>query len=508
MNVRRVAVILALLCGAALPTAAGPAGQPAAGDVRIEPVARWTPARAWNWYRRQPWILGFNYVPSTAANTTEFWSGVTFDEATIVRELGWAHGLGFNACRVFIQFLVWRHDPAGLKERMRRFLDIAARHGLTVTPVLFDDCTFGDPPQTEPHLGTQRDPIPGMILPSWTPSPGLRAVEDRAAWPGLREYVRDLVGAFGSDRRVLFWDLYNEPGNSGMGNRSLPLVEAAFAWARSVAPSQPLTVGEWGAPEEITRRQTELSDIVSFHFYGPRAALRDQIAARKAHGRPVINTEWMARPLGSRWETDLPLFRREAVGAYAWGLVNGRTQCQFAWYDRRGTAQPAVWFHDLFHADGRPYDPAEHEAIRRAASLKRIRWADADYAKIQTAPGETAHAEDGIRFSDGWTRWTGAGPRRDRLHYAREQGATASWYCGAGSVVLIHKAGPDCGIARVFIDGRPAPALDTYSPTVEWNRRTVLALDLPPGRHTITVTVTGTHRDPSSDSYIQIVEHE
>ena len=35
------------------------------------------------------------------------------------------------------------------------------------------------------------------------------------------------------------WDLYNEPGNSGMGNRSLPLVEATFAWAREAKSARP-----------------------------------------------------------------------------------------------------------------------------------------------------------------------------------------------------------------------------------------------------------------------------
>ena len=100
----------------------------------------------------------------------------------------------------------------------------------------------------------------------------------------------------------------------------------------------------------------------------------------------------MARPRGSRWDTDLPLFKREAVGCYNWGLVNGRTQCQFAWNDKRGTPEPAVWFHDLFHRDGRPYDPAEHAAIRRTTADKSIDWSAADFTKPQTKPGLPAPA--------------------------------------------------------------------------------------------------------------------
>lgn len=472
------------------------------------PQRRWTAEQAWEWYRKQPWIVGFNYVPSTACNTTEFWSADTFDEKTIQRELGWAANLGFNSCRVFVQYLVWKHDPDGLKKRLDRFLSIGGKLGLSATLVLFDDCAFGDPPQTEPYLGKQRDPIPGMIAPSWTPSPGLKAVTDKSAWPDLERYVKDVVGLFGQDRRVLMWDLYNEPGNSGLGNDSRPLAEAAFAWARAMSPSQPLTMSPWGAPAEISSRQLELSDVVSFHFYGNYEGLCDQIARYKAQLRPVINTEWMARLQGSCWETDLPLFKKEAVGCYSWGLVNGRTQCQYAWYHERGTPEPKVWFHDLFHKDGRPYDPAEHEAIRKTTADRLINWSAADYSKPQAPKSPPAHTEDGIRFSDGWTRWTGQGPHKGRLHYANTAGATATWESKGTTAALVHKVGPDCGIARVLIDGKPAAVteIDTYSSEVEWNHRTILAQDLPDGPHIVRVEVTGKKNQRSTDTYVQIVD--
>jgi hypothetical protein len=484
------------------------------------PLGRWTPGQAWDWYKQQPWLVGFNFVPSTACNTTEWWQRETFDPETIDRELGWASKLGFNTTRAFVQYLVWKHDPDGLKERFGRFLALAEKHGISVVPVLFDDCSFGDPVVREPYLGRQRDPIPGMILPSWTPSPGLKAVTDRAAWADLERYVKDVVGPYGRDKRVLMWDLYNEPGNSGMGNRSLPLVEATFAWAREAKPLQPLTMGPWGAPAEISRRQLELSDIVSFHRYDNYAGLRDAIAQYKAHGRPVICTEWMARLQGSRWDTDLPLFRKEAVGCYSWGLVNGRTQCQFAWYHRKGTPEPKVWFHDLFRKDGTPYDPAEHEAIRKTAADKAIDWGAADYTKLLSPPGLPAHADGGIAYSAGWTRWTGEGPRGNALHYHNTVGGTAEFAFDGTGVTLIHKAGPDCGVAEIFLDGQPAVKgrggaleadaggkafLDTYAADVTWNRRTPLAASLPRGKHTVVVVVTGRAHAASSNTYVQVV---
>jgi hypothetical protein len=330
------------------------------------PSARWPAEKAWAWYRTQPWLCGINYVPSTASNTTEFWHADTFDEKVIDRELGWAQGLGFNTCRVFVQYLVWKHDPEGLKKRLDRFLGIAAGHGISTIVVPFDDCVFGDPWQTEPYLGKQRDPIPGMILPSWTPSPGLAAVTDQSVWPDLEKYIRDIIGSFAHDARVVLWDLYNEPGNSGMGDKSLPLLRATFAWAAAANPDQPLTVSVWtGAMPNLSALQIACSDVVSFHAYTNLEGMKQAIAGHKSHGRPVICTEWMARLQGSRWDTDLALLKSENVGCYAWGFVNGRTQAQFPWGSKRDAPEPKVWFHDLLRRDGSPYDPAEVAVIRR-----------------------------------------------------------------------------------------------------------------------------------------------
>jgi hypothetical protein len=349
--VSRVLLALAIAGGAI----AAEAPDPAAG--------RWTAQRAAQWYETQPWLVGFNFVPSTAVNDTELWQAETFDPATIDRELAWARQLGYNSCRVFVQYIVWKADPAGLKQRFTQFLEIAARHQLSVMPVLFDDCAFDA--NRDPYLGKQDAPIPGTSNARWVPSPGLKLVTDKSAWPDLENYVKDLVGTFKNDKRIVLWDLYNEPGNSGMANASLPLVEASFAWARQAECSQPLTIGVWGGPKEISERQLDLSDIVSFHFYGDYKGMQARIADFKTHQRPVLCTEWMARTAGAKYESELPLFKDAKVGCYNWGLVNGRTQCQYPWNSPKDAPEPAVWFHDLLRRDGSPKYPHEAAFIRK-----------------------------------------------------------------------------------------------------------------------------------------------
>lgn len=331
---------------------------------------RWTGKKAWQWHQQQPWLVGFNYVPSTACNTTEWWQADSFDLPTMDRELSWAADLGFNTTRCFIQYLVWKNDPDGLKDRFNRFLAVAQQHGITVMPVLFDDCAFGDPPQMDPYLGEQREPIPGMILPSWTPSPGRTLGLDPAELTSLEKYVGDMVATFGKDPRVIMWDLYNEPMNVVQVGTP-ELLGKIFAWARAAEPTQPLTVSVWNDHREINEVMLAHSDVISFHRYGPYEVVRGVIQDMKRHGRPVVCTEWMARPAGSRIETDLPLFKREAVGCYMWGFVNGRTQAQFPWWNKpEGPIHEAGWFHDILHADGTPYRPEELAVIRRLASRK------------------------------------------------------------------------------------------------------------------------------------------
>ena len=156
-------------------------------------IEQWTPEKAISWYASIEPIVGCNYLPRSAVNSTEMWQAESFDPDTIAEELSWAQAAGFNAVRVFHQFLVWQSDPAGLKSRIDQFLEIAAGNGIKAMFILFDDCAFAG---KEPYLGVQDDPVPYTHNSGWTPSPGLKLVNDRAVWPELKDYVLDIVGAF------------------------------------------------------------------------------------------------------------------------------------------------------------------------------------------------------------------------------------------------------------------------------------------------------------------------
>lgn len=331
---------------------------------------QWSEEQAHEWYAQQPWLTGCNFNPSTAINQLEMWQAESFDAPTIDRELGWAASLGFNTMRVFLHNLVWQQDPAGLKQRMDEYLTISTRHGIRTMFVFFDDCWNKDA-----QLGLQPEPVPGIHNSGWVQCPGHAQVTDSALYPMLQAYLTDIMTHFADDARILMWDLYNEPGNSGHGNETVPLLKKVFEWAWSVRPSQPLTVGIWNFVPEFDLLNTLsqfYSDVISFHHYVDVPHLEQMIRKCSAYQRPVICTEYMARTNHNYFETHLPVLKKAGIGALNWGLVAGRSNTIYAWgaSETETMAEPLVWFHDIFRPDGSPYDHQEVHFLREITRVE------------------------------------------------------------------------------------------------------------------------------------------
>ncbi len=351
-----------------------------------DPAQRWTEAQADAWYAAQPWPVGANFLPSTAINELEMWQADTFDPVTIDRELGWAEGIGMNTMRVFLHNLLWEQDPKGFEKRIDTFLTIAARHHIRPVFVLFDSCW-----EPFPKLGPQHPPIAGVHNSGWVQAPGATVLADPAQYPRLENYTKGVVGAFANDKRILAWDLWNEPDNGNDSSYAkgepknkneiiIGLLPQVFRWARSVRPTQPLTSGLWHGDwtsvdtmPPLAKIQVEESDVISFHNYGWPEEFEQKIKQLQQFRRPLICTEYMARGAGSLFDTVLPVAHKYRVGAINWGLVAGKSQTylpwdswQHAYVDR----EPTIWFHDVFHPDGTPYRQREVEIIRNLTSEK------------------------------------------------------------------------------------------------------------------------------------------
>ncbi len=322
--------------------------------------------------------FGADYIPSNAINQLEMFQSATFDPAINDRVLGLAESSGMNTGRVFRQERWWEQDPDGFKKRLDTFLGIAATHHIRPLLVLFDSCW-----ETNPHLGPQHPPIPGVHNSGWVQSPGKERLLSQADEPKLKAYVVGIVGAFAKDDRILGWDIWNEPDNGGGDaandvpakiKRVNELLPEAFSWARSVNPTQPLTSGVWmgdwtdPAKESVTTRiQLAESDIISFHNYGWPEEFEQRIKELQHLQRPILCTEYMARGAGSTFDGSLPIAKRYHVAAINWGLVAGKTQTYLPWDSWQRPyvlSQPTIWFHEVFRNDGTPYRQREVDLIR------------------------------------------------------------------------------------------------------------------------------------------------
>jgi hypothetical protein len=291
-----------------------------------------------------------------------------------------------NTMRVFLHDLPWQQDAGGFERRISRFLGIAEKHGIRPILVLFDSCW--DP---FPQPGRQPAPRPGVHNSHWVQSPGAKELMDPTLRPRFLKYAQDVVRTFADDKRILAWDVWNEPDNmntSSYGTSEPPgkreavmaVLPTVFEWVRAGVPTQPLTSGlwrgDWSAPEKLTpmeKMQIELSDVISFHNYDAPEEFEKRVRWLQAYNRPILCTEYMARANQSTFQGILPVAKKYKVAAYNWGLVAGKTQTNLPWdswqkpyIDR----EPAVWFHDVLYFDGKAYRPGEVELIKEMTGGK------------------------------------------------------------------------------------------------------------------------------------------
>jgi len=330
--------------------------------------AVWSKEKAGEWYSTQGWLRGCNFIPATAINQLEMWQKESFDTAAIDKELGWAEGIGLNVMRVFLHHLAWEIDPAGFKERVGEYLAIADRHHIKTMFVFFDDVW-----DENYAAGKQRAPKPGMHNSGWIRDPGKLFYETNpSVITVLEKYVKDILTTFKNDKRILLWDLYNEPGNSGYKSKSLFLLSAIFKWGRQINPNQPLSAGVWAKDlTELNTFQLANSDVITYHNYSDEKEHAMVIDSLKKYGRPMICTEYMARTRGSRFENIMPLLKENNVGAINWGFVSGKTNTIYAWdTPMPDGAEPKIWFHDIFRKDGTPYSEEEIKLIKSLTGKK------------------------------------------------------------------------------------------------------------------------------------------
>ena len=365
----------------------------------------WAREKAWEWYRAQPWIRGCNYMPASCANRVDQWQELGCEErfAEMDRELEVAEDIGFNTLRLLVElqgFGVWLVDRRGFMDRFERVLSVMARHKMRAIVVLGNDCMRPKRIWQLPKPGPQTFDIGyhgGRKLSQHGSFPGEMGhsqVDDPELKPKFFGMCAELLEKYRNDDRILFWNLWNEPGNSRRWTASVEPLRELFELAWKINPIQPLAADVWAGdygcnPEGNNKAEIlagELSDIVSYHCYGDYETQIRVIRKLKNHyGRPLVNTEWLARILHNDVFSAYPLFYIEHIGCTCWGFVAGKYQTFEPWEGMWRSLEEGApesrdwdmtkWFHDLFRPSLRPYDPKEIAVIKRFNAL-----ADEDFA--------------------------------------------------------------------------------------------------------------------------------
>jgi endo-1,4-beta-mannosidase len=228
-------------------------------------------------------IRGANYVPSYASTSVGAWKN--YDPEQTDRELSYAQRLRLNSLRVFLQYVVYENDPASFVRKLEDFVARCDRRGIRPLFVLFDSC-FGEEPSMEKAES-----------PAWLNNPGFSRLGQRAA---LERYVRDVVTPFRGDRRVLGWDVMNEPmadfSHVTRAERDVigEFVRHFCGFVKEADPTHPITVGE--AVVEYLPKSADLVDFLSVHSYAADADefhgdLELARGVGRSSGKPVVVTE-------------------------------------------------------------------------------------------------------------------------------------------------------------------------------------------------------------------------
>jgi hypothetical protein len=359
---------------------------------------RWSKERVWEWYNARPWIRGCNYMSADCANRIDQWQELGFEERfkTTEEEFKLMQSMGYNSIRIILEFVVWDEQHDGFMERFERYISLADKYGISCMVVLANDCmrpksfeinNIGKQKVDLGYHGGRKNSQHGH-----QDEMGWHVLDDQMLAPRYFEMVREIVTKYKKDERIIIWNVYNEVGNSRREDVSLPNLKKMFDTVRGIDPCQPLTCEVWSAWEmyedipEAQRYGLENSDILSYHNYGSYLTNIRLIKELKEHGRPILNTEWLARGCGNTVQEMFPLFYLEKIGCYNWGFVAGKNQTYEPWNsiwegyenDPNFKYDFTKWFHDLYRPNHRPYDPKEIELIKHFCEL-----ADRDFENSQ-----------------------------------------------------------------------------------------------------------------------------
>jgi len=309
------------------------------------------------------WVKGAVFVPTKYVNEAQQWD--EYDPVINDRELHYASIYGINCVRVYLHFDIYLKKKAALLKDIEDFLTRAEKYGIKTEFVFFDDCW--NQPDKDILSSDYKYPAPifGVHNSRWLVSPGENVRQHYTEFRDrLKSYVQDIVTAHKGDKRIAFWETYNEPSKS---QETLRLLKDSYDWIHETGTVIPVTAtGREFSGEPF-------SDFKSWHEYGNY----DYTGAPDS-----LNTECMNRS-GQTIPGIVEHFKGK-TGFIVWEFGIGRDNCRFTWDENRDhprkdeTPKP---FHGIVYPDGHPWSVDDVKALLGAEGFASAPLFTVEYFK-------------------------------------------------------------------------------------------------------------------------------
>ena len=312
------------------------------------------------------WI-GSAYTPSGASNTM-WWPWYSHYVAQIDRELAAAsRHFGMNTLRVFLHPKVYEANASGLLHTVDLFLAQASSHGFVSGLVLFDSCWNTD----GSNVSQECLPRKGVHNGCWYEGP---EEKDKTTLERFRPYTEDVVRRFGSDLRVRWIEVYNEP--RGPNEQFVfALRDAAYNWAEALKPTVPI-ISCWDDSND--------TQILDHHEYDTnfKSGWTPSLYANPLKGSVITEggSRWYQPPFTGDYGSPLTsvnyLQALRALSANGtlpfvpgailnWELMVGNSNTRWHWGSPPNSNEPAIPWDGWMFPDGTPVSYTEAASLRR-----------------------------------------------------------------------------------------------------------------------------------------------
>ena len=306
---------------------------------------------------------GAIYIPAKAFNTWQQWKYYDYKETE--RDFEYARSIGLNSLRIWLNYEYWLENPKRHIESLEHMLDTADKKGIKVLLALFDSCGIEN---TKAHR-EDRNPKTAIAV----RSPSLAVSRNKDRWKEPERFVNAIMERFASDKRILAFEIMNEPG---FGDNRIAMSRYLFIAAKRKQDSIPFTIGSLPGMENWGNFMDLGIDLLEYHDNFPakpgpfknKLHMAKQVA--ETLGRPLWITEWQRlRPGGNGcngrkipYDELMPdlaslagVVRQAGIGNYFWSLMFKPAYLK---------AQRNIGtFNGLFHEDGSVYSLADARAV-------------------------------------------------------------------------------------------------------------------------------------------------